>query len=392
MFSTSPYAVVPEYLKDEATIVSEIAQWKGDIMKVAFNADSTPIPDPVKGSYLITSVPELERIAENALNRITKCVPPSHIAPFPWSPTGRFHNEMEVMKSNFHSCANESWNSTTPDFVVGDNSTEQLAAALYYEGIVRQNERNMRKRNTSENSGHFDLERTLSVNKWAGHGPEAEQVGLIKLVANAPHRQLLRPKATGETLVKEVGAFDAVKQRRRLVASTGGDDKPVPLLGPLPSAGGLIPASVAQQLGVVSSKQQGKRPIAAVTISSDDEEGVEEVSAPTAQLPTAAPPAPAMALQQAGSGKKLAGRESETKNKWLCTCKDPTVEASEGRIWHDSRCIRGRWARNLTVSFAPTVGDRVQILQPGTGQRVDVGLQGGKYYVFTTKKPPWQAG
>ena len=50
MFSTNPYCVVREYIKDSDTIAREMQLWVEDVQKVAFAANGTvPSADPVKG-------------------------------------------------------------------------------------------------------------------------------------------------------------------------------------------------------------------------------------------------------------------------------------------------------------------------------------------------------
>ena len=78
-------------------------------------------------------------------------------------------------------------------------------------------------------------------------------------------------------------------------------------------------------------------------------------------------------LAQAG---KLVGREDPTKNKWLCTCKDPTLPKGKGRAWHHGRCVRERWATDETIPLQPKTGDTVQMID-----LPQLGAQKGKWYI-----------
>jgi hypothetical protein len=161
-----------------------------------------------------------------------------------WYETGKMHNGMKVYRPRYHSCGNEAWNSTQVDFVVGDHTSRQLATALYYEGITKQNSTSMRSltdkdgKPLEEDTGHFNPEKVLSVNKWAGHGEEAKALKLAQLVRQPPHELLERPTSTGEVCVQDVGSFRRAPRRTVRIS-----DETVELAGPSPSAG-AVPKSL----------------------------------------------------------------------------------------------------------------------------------------------------
>ena len=65
----------------------------------------------------------------------------------------------------------------------------------------------------------------------------------------------------------------------------------------------------------------------------------------------------------------------------MCTCRDPDVKKGKGRAWHDPRCVRDRWASDLTVPVQPVPGDRVQLLP-----LEELGEKGGKWYIRRGKQ------
>jgi hypothetical protein len=406
MFSTRS-AIVPEYVKDESTIHSELDAWAADVRRECFAADGSPIKHARTGTVLMDSLAVLEDILTSAKRRFAKCIPPDHLRHLAYWDTGEVQNGMAVMRSCFHTCGNESWHSTLPDFVVGDHSSVQRATALYYEGIVRQNARNQRAVGLEEDSGHHDLETVLAVNKWAGHGQEAQAASATQLVETPPHRLLERPVATGETYLQDVGAFDAVARRARRVVQSGGA---VAIRGPMPSLG-AAPSSFTR---LFSQRESKPRPAPSNAtppssrrkrqISDDDSDDeaphppLMPQSQPQPQL--VAPPqpvAPPLQLAQAstgtGTGKgkgkaKLAGREDESKNKWLCTERHPEQPQPQGRTRHpDPRCPRGCWATDARVSFAPQKGEIVTILEASqAGVAPAVGSAAGKKYKYLGSK------
>ena len=254
MFSKAPYAVVPEYVKSKALLVDALDQWFNEIKEKCFDAQGAPIPDPIRNTKLIWNLKDFERIRDAGLLRMKSCVPPTaELESLAWFETGTVHNFMDVMRPRYHSCGNESWHSSQQDFIVGDHTSEAMATALYYEGITKQNSCTMRRLGEEDDRGHFDPERSLAVNRWAGHGEEAG--GNPKLVADAPHPQLLaRPHSTGETCVQQV-AFTSARQRRQLVAV---EDGPVELAGPTPHAGPM-PQPKPDVVEMLRARRQGKQ-------------------------------------------------------------------------------------------------------------------------------------
>ena len=129
MFSTHPYCIVPEYLISRDSIDSAMLQWEETVKVDAFTANGTiPFPHPTRGTTIIASLEVLQRIRKNSSLRFKNCVPPDHLRPYAWRKTGDTFLGMDVMRPRFHSCNNEMWNSTMPDFVVGDNTTVRTPA------------------------------------------------------------------------------------------------------------------------------------------------------------------------------------------------------------------------------------------------------------------------
>ena len=261
----------------------------------------------------------------------------------------------------------------------------------------------MREQQKEEDSGHFDFESLLNANKWVGHGAEAAAAGMPKIVAKPPHELLQRPLATGETLVQNVGAFDAVRHQRRLVAlSEGSSSRILELAGPMPRVG-PAPQSIASSLGARRSSAapssslppSSSSPLRAsaktapaaspssrsrrVIMESEDEEDAlqaPEVPPPPPPPPQLPPPQPPqLPLQQAQTSTKVPGREKESKNKWLCICRDPDLPRPQGRTWHDSHCTRSKWARDISIPFTPAEGTRVTMLPTAGDAAGDIYIQ-----------------
>ena len=314
MFSSHPAVLVPEHVKDEAVLRCDVPEWAEGIIARCFDSDGRPITIRMAGgnrnSKLVSSADVVRQIGDNALLRILHCVPPAHLREFAWRDTGKTQNGMVVWAPCFHSGGSESWNSTQPDFVVGDHSSQRLATALMLEGDVCQNSRSNRRLGLEEDTGHFQPARCLELNKWSGHGPEAEELGMHQLVARPPRELLVEPTHTGETIIHGIGAFNAGATKRRLAAQP---ERVQCATGPVPQAG-LPPPSVAEQLQGTSTP--AKRPKVAQP----------QLPEPTS---TAAPP-PALYLPDARPhlkgpfGKdgppKLPtrdGKNAEKTNKWL---------------------------------------------------------------------------
>ena len=370
------------------------------------------------------------------------------------------HNGMPVWRPRFHSGSGESWNARqqaqlrtaaqpkqtgsrvpTPntnrtrsplaaqDFVVGDNSSKELATGLFLEGIVIQNSRVRRAANEEEDTGHNDPESTLETNKWAGHGTEAVELRMAQLVRDPPHELLTRPAASGnEVFVSSATSQSYTERRRRRLVVV--DDVLTSLDGPTPRAG-LAPRTVASMAGqagqagapvyaaaaapanaTFTSAQVAAAlaaaaavapipkpsapppPRRAVVIDSDEEDDVEPSLAPThgttappagtpmhdsgtadSSMPAADPPPPAKRPKVGTSGAKLDGRQDERKNPYMCTCKDPTISLKKGRMHHAVGCMRSRWARDATLETVPAVGCKVQLMQ-------SAGTKAGVWYKF----------
>ena len=77
MFSTNPYAVVPEYVKSPELLNVAVQEWFDEIKEKTFDASGAPIKDPIKNTILIASLDKLEEIKKNALIRIKNCHPPT---------------------------------------------------------------------------------------------------------------------------------------------------------------------------------------------------------------------------------------------------------------------------------------------------------------------------
>jgi hypothetical protein len=119
---------------------------------------------------------------------------------------------------------------------VGDHVSPNLATALYYEGITMQNSSKLRALGKEDDSGHFDLEASLTSNFWAGHGEEAREAGIKPIVSKPPHLKLFsRPISTGETCVQDISSFKAARQQRRSVPMSA--ESTVTLQGFLPRVG-----------------------------------------------------------------------------------------------------------------------------------------------------------
>ena len=77
-------------------------------------------------------------------------------------------------------------------------------------------------------------------------------------------------------------------------------------------------------------------------------------------------------------GVKLADRINEKKNKYQCTCTDPTVALGSGRVHHVTGCVRKSWAYNADMPFKPQVDTTVQMMQTA-------GSQAGMWYKYNGK-------
>ena len=76
---------------------------------------------------------------------------------------------------------------------------------------------------------------------------------------------------------------------------------------------------------------------------------------------------------------KLQERDSEKKNKYMCTCHDPTVPLSDGKPVHATGCLRADWARNSAIELKPPAGLLVQMMPCA-------GTKAGAWYKFNGKK------
>jgi hypothetical protein len=113
------------------------------------------------------------------------------------------------------------------------------------EGITSQNSHVLRRDKAEEDSGHNDPASTVGINKWSGHGLEALELGMVKLVKVPPHELLEMPAPVrNEVFVSNVTSF--TESRSRKLVSVG--SVPTELKGPVPH-GGLPPPSIASMLG-----------------------------------------------------------------------------------------------------------------------------------------------
>ena len=88
--------IVPEYIKDEQTIVSKMDLWKADVMRECFDENGKPIPHPTRNTVLMDSTKILDDIVTSAKRRFKKCVPPDHLRCLAYMDTGESEGEGEV--------------------------------------------------------------------------------------------------------------------------------------------------------------------------------------------------------------------------------------------------------------------------------------------------------
>ena len=408
MFSKSPYAVVPEYVKSKPLLDEALSLWFDRIKEVCFTPEGAPIKDAIRGTYLIQSLCDLERIRDNGLLRMKACVPPTkELEDLAWFETGKVHNHLKVMRPRYHSCGNESWHSSQQDFIVGDHTSAAMATALYYEGITFQNSRSMRRMGEEDDLGHFDPERSLAVNRWAGHGDEAGDNP--RLLAEPPHPKLLsRPQSTGETCVQDV-AFTSGRKRRQLVAAPEG---PIELLGPMPCAGPMqqptpdiadllhtrghhgtehapVRRSPSRSRSRSPSRSRSRSPspgsqsplgrvyAAGLTRLEEAQQEEEEMEGQEAQSFSGGfgGAASSGGMSQASD---MGAKRKSTQCKWMCICKDPSLSPSRGRVHHHHQCIRDRWIKGDRTIGEPTEGTQVTLL-----------LASKQKYQYDSKRKQW---
>ena len=75
----------------------------------------------------------------NLKRRMRCCVPPTaELMANAFIVIGTFQC-MDVYRSRYHSCGNESWHALTSDFVTTDAPSKELKTSLYYEGNSARN-------------------------------------------------------------------------------------------------------------------------------------------------------------------------------------------------------------------------------------------------------------
>ena len=88
---------------------------------------------------------------------------------------------------------------------------------------------------------------------------------------------------------------------------------------------------------------------------------------------------------EVSSGDKLPGRDgkdAEKKNKWHCTCWDPTLARGSGRAHHKIGCVRKQWGRNVKLAFEPPHGTIVQMMETA-------GSKAGAFYKYNAARAVW---
>ena len=263
MFTLCDKPVVPLHIKSAAALRNDVPAWVETIVEAAFApADAAGKREPIKvnGKVLIATEEKLRHLGQNALKRILNCVPPDDVRDLAWTKTGDLdHNGFEVYKSNFHSCAAESWNSTQPDFVVGSNVTKEAATALHYEGNVRQLMRKQVKLKREEDLGTYNPFDAWEVNRLAGHDTEGP---LKRLVSHRPHavsRPL--PVGAGEICVQAIDSFAKRSSGGKRPSLTAEDRLRLPSVKP------TVVAAQPQQQQLCWNRATSKQAVAATPLA-----------------------------------------------------------------------------------------------------------------------------
>ena len=222
LFTTSPNVIVPEHVLSPAALDVSVSRYIFEVIEQIFHpANDTGYRAPVKinRSTLADDVHDTHRIFTNALKRIKKCSPPTHLEA--WYRTGATdQNGIDIWKPYFHSCGVENWNSQQMSFVTSGNTTKEHATACFYEGNAKLITKKQVAAGRQEDLVTSNITTAVRCNAWAGFGvddtdnDDAVRKKAVRLLANAPFNiSLPPPVAPGEICIQPLSRFDVTSRR-----------------------------------------------------------------------------------------------------------------------------------------------------------------------------------
>jgi hypothetical protein len=323
------------------------------------------------GSILISDHEDLLRVADNALARIVKCIPPTDIeyvgGAAGWRLTNKQdHNGFKIFQSLFHTCGVESWNSIQTSFTSSSKCAKELAAGLMMEGNAMQIMKKDIRLGKQEDIITYNPTVAYDTNKWAGF---EDGTSMHRLYQHKPYAIVKPPpKAAGETVVLAVGRLDVrtnqPKPRPTATPQLALPRKTQLLLPALPTP--PQPAVLASQPATSALSPTVATPLRLPVTAAAAQPSLVVASQP-AVVPQ--PSLAAAVLQPSLSQNPLKRQRDSTstsdqrpgkQNRWCCSCtsEGPSSQNGGKRASHGGDCPRSRWEHDRSYPH-PSIGEVV---------------------------------
>ena len=233
LFSSKRRVIVPENVKDAATLKLAIPRWAEMVIDGSFlPADAAGVRHPIliNGKRLAASPEFVRKHATNALKRMLKCIPPPGMPA--WRNTGEQDaNGFIIWKSRFHTCGVESWNALQPDFNTGAAGSKELVQGCFLEGNAKRIVAKQVELGQQEDLANvWDLRRAVNINRLAGHGAGTNM--MARLTRISPVKVIAPPPKPPTTVCMSnlwdgsTGVPSSSCQRRRHSSSRAVHHKP----------------------------------------------------------------------------------------------------------------------------------------------------------------------
>ena len=399
LFGSSGRCVVPRLMKNAVAIEHGIADLVAKVLDQVLNEDGSQ--KRVEGKVLITdAATEVPRIFENARKRLVNCIPPPGLPEY--VETGKVDSctGMQIVTMEFHTSHNKNNNGQTLDMITADNMESSLGIGILGEGFEKLNENRDRDHDISKNKGHYKPWLRRRANAAAGFD-DAENHGDrqpgVRLQLSRPHDEDTPPRAASDDFVIEnIGRFGKRVHRRALVqpavtakllTDREGAENFRPMLTSEIKTKLAMRISVTQRLSLTTTDPSPTSITAAARAPSPDPSTrgpppPDDLSATSVTAAARGPPPPehlsaissvgapsaggrnplTMLRRTAGpttESGKIADRQEERKNLWLCTCLPDYRLKSAGRKRHDAACPRGRWSTDNSLEKTPPVSTKL---------------------------------
>ena len=261
--------VVPENVMTADALRLSTARWAQNIIDECFHPpDEQGVRQPIyiAGKKLIPTPELVWSIRTKALKRILNCIPPEGSEP--WSLNGKLdHNDLPISKPNFHTCGNESWNATQGNYMAKGTCIKQLVTGCHLLGNAKRIVSNKVKWGEQEELGTWDVRPSQRINRWAGHGSDAN---MIQLTPQPPlSTKPLLDVAPGEVAIHSIERLDDVRKGCRLVPT----ERVLHSQPGAPTVKGLLPPATLLSLPSLASISSG--PAAPLLLRSSDNELVD---------------------------------------------------------------------------------------------------------------------